>query len=187
MNDQNLSSLQNWNAFWDYHLGAWDGRWTRYKPSGELSETFLSNRSFKSDPEKKTIDQFNQYFYHHGEHEEKRWRYSFEDHCKKDGFMHPASDYMRGLAFFAMDLLHGLFFRPKKNNIFQWSFFLPTRMFAAALACFMGSMVNFKEQLAFVSDVRIMMIHRGRIQVSLFQLGKSATSGMESLKLLILI
>ena len=99
MNDQNLSSLQNWNAFWDYHLGAWDGQWTRYKPSGELSESFLSNRSFESDPEKKIINQFNQYFYRHGEHEEKRWTYSFKDHCKKDGFMHPASDYMRGLAF----------------------------------------------------------------------------------------
>ena len=51
----------------------------------------------------------------------------------------------------------------------------------------MGSMVNFKEQLAFESDVRILMIHRGRIQVNLFQLGKTETNGMESLKLLILI
>ena len=91
MNDQNSSSLQNWNAFWDYHLGAWDGQWTRYKPSGELSESFLSNRSFESDPEKKIINQFNQYFYRHGEHEEKRWTYSFKDHCKNNGFMHPAS------------------------------------------------------------------------------------------------
>ena len=99
MNHQNLSSVQNWNAFWDYHLGAWDGQWTRYTPSGALSESFLSNRTFKSDPEKKIINQFNQYFYRNGEHEEKHWRYSFEEHCKKDGFMHPASDYMRGLAF----------------------------------------------------------------------------------------
>ena len=126
MNDQNLSSLQNWNAFWDYHLGAWDGQWTRYQPSGELSESFLSNRSFESDPEKKIINQFNQYFYRHGEHEEKRWTYSFKDHCKKDGFMHPASDYMRGLAF-RDGSAAWLVLQAKKEQYFPMELFLTNK------------------------------------------------------------
>ena len=93
MIDLKSAAVQNWNAFWDFHIGSWDGRWTRYQPSGELSETFLSRRTFESDPEKKTINQFNQYFYQDGEYGEKNWSYSLDDHCKKDGFMHPASDY----------------------------------------------------------------------------------------------
>ena len=99
MIDLKSAAVQNWNAFWDFHIGSWDGRWTRYQPSGELSETFLSRRTFESDPEKKTINQFNQYFYQDGEYGEKNWSYSLDYHYKKDGFMHPASDYMRGLAF----------------------------------------------------------------------------------------
>ena len=93
------AAVQNWKAFWNFHLGDWDGRWTRYQPNGKLSETFLSRRSFQSDPEKTYIKQFNQYFYTDDQYGEKRWSYSLETHCKDNGFMHPASDYMRGLAF----------------------------------------------------------------------------------------
>ena len=99
MIEHKSASTKNWNAFWNFHLGTWNGQWTRYKPSGELSENFLSSRSFQSDPEQRIINQRNQYNYHNGEQGEKHWIYSFEDHCKEDGFMHPASDYMRGLAF----------------------------------------------------------------------------------------
>ena len=99
MKDVDSASVDNWNAFWNFHLGSWAGRWTRYHPTGELLETFLSSRSFQADPDKKVIKQLNQYIYDNGEHAEKKWSYSFLDHCKKDGFMHPASEYMRGLAF----------------------------------------------------------------------------------------
>ena len=99
MSVQESAAVQNWKAFWNFHLGNWDGRWTRYQPSGAISETFLSRRSFQSDPDKKIINQLNQYFYTNGKHDEKRWSYTLEDHCKDNGFMHPASDYMRGLAF----------------------------------------------------------------------------------------
>ena len=99
MIEQNTPSITNWNAFWNFHLGSWDGRWTRYQPSGELLETFFSCRTFESDIDKKIINQFNRYVYQDGKIGEKNWSYSLENHCKKDGFMHPASDYMRGLAF----------------------------------------------------------------------------------------
>ena len=99
MKEHGSASVENWNAFWNFHLGSWEGRWARYQPSGELSETFLSSRFFQDDPDKKVIKQLNQYLYDNGQYAEKEWRYSFLDHCKKDGFMHPASDYMRGLAF----------------------------------------------------------------------------------------
>ena len=99
MKEPETASLVNWKAFWNFHLGSWKGRWARYQPTGELSETFLSSRSFQADPDKKVIKQLNQYLYADGQHAEKDWNYSFLDHCKEDGFMHPASDYMRGLAF----------------------------------------------------------------------------------------
>ena len=99
MKDPKSASLVNWKAFWNFHLGSWEGRWARYQPTGELSETFLSSRSFQADPDKKVIKQLNQYLYTDGQYAEKDWNYSFLDHCKEDGFMHPASDYMRGLAF----------------------------------------------------------------------------------------
>ena len=99
MKTQEPASVENWNAFWNFHLGVWKGRWARYQPNGELLETFLSSRSFEADPNKKVINQLNQYSYDNGFHAEKNWNYSLLDHCKEDGFMHPASDYMRGLAF----------------------------------------------------------------------------------------
>ena len=99
MKTQEPASVENWNAFWNFHLGVWKGRWARYQPNGELLETFLSSRSFEADPNKKVINQLNQYSYDNGFHAEKNWNYSLLDHCKEDGFIHPASDYMRGLAF----------------------------------------------------------------------------------------
>ncbi len=99
MKERESAPTQNWNSFWNFHLGAWSGKWSRYQPTGELSETFLSCRSFSSDPDKKCINQLNQYLYDDGQNVKKEWNYSFLEHCKEDGFMHPASDYMRGLAF----------------------------------------------------------------------------------------
>ncbi len=99
MKQRDCASVQNWNAFWDFHLGSWDGRWIRYQPDGNLLESFHSRRSFYSDPEKKDIRQLNQYLYADGQRAEKEWNYNNDQHCKDDGFMHPASDYMRGLAF----------------------------------------------------------------------------------------
>ncbi len=99
MEQHDSASVQNWNAFWDFHLGSWNGRWTRYQPNGSLSESFQSSRTFQSDSQKKTIRQLNQYFYTDGQRAKKEWSYSFAEHCKEDGFIHPASDYMRGLAF----------------------------------------------------------------------------------------
>ena len=99
MMSEESEALHNWNAFWDFHLGAWNGRWTRYQPTGELSETFLSRRTFRSSHDRKIINQSNQYFYQDGQQAEKVWQYTIQDHCQRDGFMHPASDYMRGLAF----------------------------------------------------------------------------------------
>ena len=61
MKDVDSASVDNWNAFWNFHLGSWAGRWTRYHPTGELLETFLSSRSFQADPDKKVIKQLNQY------------------------------------------------------------------------------------------------------------------------------
>lgn len=99
MKERESAAIQNWNSFWNFHLGAWNGRWSRYQPNGKLSETFSSKRSFSSDQDKKVINQLNQYLYDDGQQSEKDWNYSLLEHCKQDGFMHPASDYMRGLAF----------------------------------------------------------------------------------------
>ena len=99
MNDKESASVENWNAFWNFHLGTWKGRWVRYQPTGEISEAFQSSRSFQADTDRKVIKQLNQYLYDNGQYSEKDWNYSLLDHCKNDGFMHPASDYMRGLAF----------------------------------------------------------------------------------------
>ena len=48
---QGQSLEANWANFWDHHLGEWNGRWTRYSPSGSVLETFASSRKFSSDPE----------------------------------------------------------------------------------------------------------------------------------------
>lgn len=89
---------RNWQAFWRHHLGDWRGRWTRYLPSGEIKESFASSRLFSADPARQTITQVNRYRYADGRSIEKEWTYNIKDHSQADGFAHPASEAMRGLA-----------------------------------------------------------------------------------------
>lgn len=90
---------RNWRAFWSRHLGLWHGRWTRYTPTGSVMESFRSTRDFKADPSQSQIQQVNRYRYEDGRTVEERWSYNRTDHSKADGFHHPASRVMRGLAF----------------------------------------------------------------------------------------
>ena len=79
-------------------MGAWRGRWTRYKPSGEILESFDSTREFTANPTGTAITQVNRYAYDDGRRVEKRWSFNSRDHNGTDGFRHPASRRMRGLA-----------------------------------------------------------------------------------------
>ena len=90
---------RNWRAFWSNHLGQWHGRWTRYTPTGSVMESFRSTRDFQADPSQSHIQQVNRYRYDDGRAVEERWSYNRADHSKADGFHHPASRVMRGLAF----------------------------------------------------------------------------------------
>ena len=89
---------RNWHAFWRHHLGEWTGRWTRYTPSGEIKETFASSRQFTADSSGTEIVQVNAYRYADGRTIQKQWSYNISDHSLKNGFAHPASTTMRGLA-----------------------------------------------------------------------------------------
>ena len=89
---------RNWHAFWRHHLGEWNGRWTRYTPTGGIKETFASSRHFTADLANTTIVQVNRYRYADGRTVEKEWAYNIGDHSQADGFAHPASQTMRGLA-----------------------------------------------------------------------------------------
>lgn len=89
---------RNWRAFWKHHLGDWRGSWTRYASSGKVKETFASSRLFRADPAKSEIVQVNRYRYADGRLIEKTWAFNIKDHSHADGFAHPASDAMRGLA-----------------------------------------------------------------------------------------
>jgi len=89
---------RNWHAFWRHHLGTWQGSWTRYTPDGDIKETFASTREFTANPAKTAIVQTNRYRYADGRSIEKAWSYNIEDHNKRDGFAHPVSVSMRGLA-----------------------------------------------------------------------------------------
>jgi len=91
-------SDQNWHAFWRHHLGDWRGRWTRYTPSGEVKETFVSSRLFTSNATKTEVVQENQYRYPDGRFTRQEWNYNIEEHSQADGFAHPASESMRGFA-----------------------------------------------------------------------------------------
>ena len=91
-------SDRNWHAFWRHHLGEWTGRWTRYTPSGDVKETFASSRLFKADPSRTEIVQVNAYRYADGRTIQKQWSYNRSDHSQENGFAHPASATMRGLA-----------------------------------------------------------------------------------------
>ena len=90
---------RNWLAFWKKHLGQWHGRWTRYTPTGSVMESFRSTRDFQANSSNTHIQQVNRYRYDDGRAAEKRWSYNLFDHSKADGFLHPASLVMRGLAF----------------------------------------------------------------------------------------
>ena len=92
-------SDRNWHAFWQHHLGEWKGRWTRYAPSGEIEDTFLSSRSFIANPSRTEVVQVNRYSYASGGSLKKEWRYTLKDHSRADGLTHPAYAAMRGLAF----------------------------------------------------------------------------------------
>ena len=92
-------SDRNWHAFWQHHLGEWKGRWTRYAPSGEIEDTFLSTRSFTANPTRTEVVQVNRYNYASGRSLKKEWRYTLKDHSRADGLTHPAYAAMRGLAF----------------------------------------------------------------------------------------
>jgi hypothetical protein len=89
----------NWRYFWDNHLGTWEGRWTRYKPDGDVLETFRSSREFQSGPTDSQIRQVNRYLYEDGRTVDRSWSFSRTQHSRADGFQHPASADMRGLAF----------------------------------------------------------------------------------------
>ena len=89
---------RNWHAFWNKHLGTWKGSWTRYTPEGDVKETFASTREFKSNSTATEIVQNNRYRYPDGRSKNKQWSYNLRDHNQRDGFAHPASIPMRGLA-----------------------------------------------------------------------------------------
>lgn len=89
----------NWRYFWANHLGTWKGRWTRYTPSGEVVETFTSSRDFRGDPSLIHIRQVNSYLYAGGRTVERNWSFNRSEHSQSDGFLHPESAVMRGLAF----------------------------------------------------------------------------------------
>ena len=92
------TTQQNWDTFWRRHLGIWQGSWTRYTPDGDIKETFASTREFIANPAKTAIIQTNRYRYADGRSIEKEWSYNIDDHSQRDGFAHPASVSMRGLA-----------------------------------------------------------------------------------------
>ena len=94
-----LHSNRNWDAFWHHHLGEWKGRWTRYKPSGDIEDSFLSSRSFTANASTSEVVQVNRYSYADGRLREKQWLYTLKDHSKADGLTHPAFTSLRGLAF----------------------------------------------------------------------------------------
>ena len=92
------TTQRNWHAFWRHHLGTWQGSWTRYTPGGDIKETFASTREFTANLAKTAILQTNRYRYADGRSIEKEWSYNIKDHNQRNGFAHPASVSMRGLA-----------------------------------------------------------------------------------------
>ena len=110
----------NWRHFWTHHIGAWRGRWTRYSPGGEILESFNSTREFTANPTGTAITQVNRYAYDDGRRVQKRWSFNSRDHNGADGFRHPASARMRGLALgngAAVWLVPGL--KPESLALFE--------------------------------------------------------------------
>ena len=90
---------QNWQNFTLHHLRNWHGIWTRYSPQGEVTESFKSQRSFHSNPEKTEIVQTNRYKYDDGRTEEKSWEFNELSNSLSDGLFHPENQSMRGVFF----------------------------------------------------------------------------------------
>ena len=91
-------SNRNWHSFWRNHLGEWTGTWTRYTPSGDVKETFASSRRFTADSAQTEVVQVNRYLYADGHAIRKEWSFNIDDHSQINGFAHPASESIRGLA-----------------------------------------------------------------------------------------
>lgn len=90
---------QNWKNLCANHLRDWHGIWTRYSPQKEITESFQSLRSFRSNPEQSEIAQTNRYLYADGTIKEENWEYNRHSNSLADGLFHPARDYMRGIFF----------------------------------------------------------------------------------------
>ncbi len=57
---------QNWENFCQYHLGDWDGTWTRYSSQGEALDSFQCVRSFHLSEDGNQINHKNHYTYADG-------------------------------------------------------------------------------------------------------------------------
>lgn len=90
---------QNWKNFTTNHLRDWHGIWTRYSPEGEVTESFQSLRSFRSNPEETEIVQKNHYAYSDGRRVEKSWEYNQLSNSLSNGVFHPEIESMRGIFF----------------------------------------------------------------------------------------
>jgi hypothetical protein len=90
---------QNWQHFTLHHLRDWYGIWTRYSPSGNVTNSFTSQRSFESNPQKTEIVQTNHYIYADGTTEKRSWEYNEVSNSRWDGLFHPESESMRGFFF----------------------------------------------------------------------------------------
>lgn len=90
---------QNWKNFTANHLRDWHGIWTRYSPTKQVTETFQSLRSFRSNPEQTEIAQNNIYLYADGKRVEKSWEFNQLANSLSDGLLHPHSQSMRGVFF----------------------------------------------------------------------------------------
>ncbi len=90
---------QNWINLCANHLRDWQGIWTRYSPQGEVTESFQSIRSLRSNPGQTEIAQTNRYMYADGITKEEGWQYNLHSNGLADGLFHPSRDYMRGIFF----------------------------------------------------------------------------------------
>jgi hypothetical protein len=90
---------QNWQNFTANHLRDWHGIWTRYSSQGEVTESFQSLRSFRSNPEQTEINQTNCSMYADGRRLEQAWEYNQLSNSLNDGLFHPQAQSMRGVFF----------------------------------------------------------------------------------------
>ncbi len=65
---------QNWKRLVYYHCKDWHGLWTKYSPQGEVTESYRSQRNFKTTNSEQTeMFQTNRYFYSEDNIVEKTW------------------------------------------------------------------------------------------------------------------